>query len=423
MFFEPRESTIRAPQRSERQLGAAYRKLFVIASKCKTQRQLFEGVASLLTVLFGVSSSAAASLRGRALHFESVRGEVLHLLDSAYHLDEEQMERVLLSAKGQILNRSTVSEAFLLHARNPEFGELMIAPMILDGRPYGAIGVSSKTEGYFCEQDLECLSDLAEYIALLLEEHELEPRREALRHYDRLHSICSHFTDSLYTPLKQITEVLKAIGDSPANGGADNDSNEFVIYDSFIAEIKRQLSQLSMPMRKLEAFAAICSIDEETPELVNLHRIFEHLSDNLKGELFAALKMDIHLEENLPAVSAQYQRLYEAFLALLTNAAQAIERADICENHSIKVRAYTQPRKVMIEIADSGCGIDAADLKRVYDPFYSTCPNHQGLGLTQAKLTLLRLGGSLELQNKQPQGALAIVQIPYAHHHVQESVF
>ena len=71
-------------------------------------------------------------------------------------------------------------------------------------------------------------------------------------------------------------------------------------------------------------------------------------------------------------------QIEQVFINLLLNALHAVE-----ENGRVTVRSAVESKqnKVRVEIADNGCGIAADDIKKIFEPFYSTKANGTGLGL------------------------------------------
>ena len=61
-------------------------------------------------------------------------------------------------------------------------------------------------------------------------------------------------------------------------------------------------------------------------------------------------------------------KLQQIFLNLVNNAFQAMK-----DGGRLKIRISMEGEdRVMVSVADDGCGIPAADLKRIFDPFFST---------------------------------------------------
>jgi signal transduction histidine kinase len=77
------------------------------------------------------------------------------------------------------------------------------------------------------------------------------------------------------------------------------------------------------------------------------------------------------------------------------------------------LRRKPSPR-VLVEIADTGCGIPQADLTRVFSPFYSTKigAGGTGLGLAVCQRIMLRHGGHIEVESRVGRGTSFILHFP-----------
>jgi signal transduction histidine kinase len=71
-------------------------------------------------------------------------------------------------------------------------------------------------------------------------------------------------------------------------------------------------------------------------------------------------------------------------------------------------------RYAMIEVADNGCGMDAATLARVYEPFFTTkrFGLGSGLGLAMAYGFVKQSGGGLSIQSQPGQGTTVLMVLP-----------
>jgi PAS domain S-box-containing protein len=116
----------------------------------------------------------------------------------------------------------------------------------------------------------------------------------------------------------------------------------------------------------------------------------------------------------LPAVWANEARLGQVFVNLLVNATQAIP-AGAAANNEIRVsgRADAEGRAV-IEIRDTGSGIEADLLSLIFDPFFTTKPLNvgTGLGLALCQAVISSLDGQITVQSEPGAGSVFRVVLP-----------
>jgi signal transduction histidine kinase len=118
----------------------------------------------------------------------------------------------------------------------------------------------------------------------------------------------------------------------------------------------------------------------------------------------------------VPPVWTTDARLGQVFLNLLINAAQAIDTGRF-ESNQIRLSTGTDEQgRARVEIADTGTGISAENLGRIFAPFFSTKPRGTGtgLGLAISQRIVKELGGEIRLASEPGCGTVATVLLPAA---------
>ncbi len=191
--------------------------------------------------------------------------------------------------------------------------------------------------------------------------------------------------------------------------------------------------------RRVEALAAqlatVAEGSDRISHIVQALRVFSRLDESERKfapadePLRAALQLidarlrggGIVLESDippLPPLQCQPARLSQAFLAILENAALAIEaqreRAPAGWLGRLTVRARALPTHFEFELCDNGCGIEAEVLPHVFEPFFTTRPVGQGsgLGLSVAWGIAAEHGGRLRVDSRPAEGACFTLELP-----------
>ncbi len=112
-------------------------------------------------------------------------------------------------------------------------------------------------------------------------------------------------------------------------------------------------------------------------------------------------------KEHLPSVQADGDKLSQVFLNLLLNAIQSMENGG-----KLHVLAERSGDGVEIVVTDSGCGISAENLDRVFDPYFTTKPEGTGLGLAMSAKIVEEHGGTIKIISGIGKGSSVKVQIP-----------
>ena len=135
----------------------------------------------------------------------------------------------------------------------------------------------------------------------------------------------------------------------------------------------------------------------------------------LRGYELRVRGIDVRREydEALPDTMGDAHQLQQVFLNLITNAEQAMERAE-GRHHRLTVRTRRAADAIRIEVEDTGSGVPANLLERIFNPFFTTKPTGHGTGLgLSISLGIVREHeGRIWAENAAQGGARFIVELP-----------
>jgi PAS domain S-box-containing protein len=114
--------------------------------------------------------------------------------------------------------------------------------------------------------------------------------------------------------------------------------------------------------------------------------------------------------KGLPLVLADADQLKQVFVNLVSNAVQAMEN----RGGTIRLMPSNDDGFVSIAVIDDGPGIPPGDLRKIFDPFYSTRDDGTGLGLTMVHRIVDEHDGHIEVKSTLGEGASFIVSLPIA---------
>ncbi len=139
--------------------------------------------------------------------------------------------------------------------------------------------------------------------------------------------------------------------------------------------------------------------------------------------------LDLKLSSNLPAVLADATQMRQIVMNLVLNAAEAVApdtgrivvttgrmQVDAAFLASARVAAgLSHGEAVFLEVADNGCGMDAATLERIFDPFFTTKFTGRGLGLAAVQGIVRSHEGALHVKSSPGGGTtFRLALAPYA---------
>jgi len=117
-------------------------------------------------------------------------------------------------------------------------------------------------------------------------------------------------------------------------------------------------------------------------------------------------------QPSLPLIQAERQELQQLFLNLLTNASDAMpDGGDL----TIKIYVeYGDNNSVVLEISDTGIGIEPANLSKVMAPFFTTKPHGKGtgLGLPICRRIVREHNGSINISSQYKKGTTVTIKFP-----------
>jgi signal transduction histidine kinase len=120
------------------------------------------------------------------------------------------------------------------------------------------------------------------------------------------------------------------------------------------------------------------------------------------------------LEAELPPVAGHKVQLQEVVANLVKNAIEAMEDVGN-DRRALSIRTGRgNDGLVVLEVEDSGPGIDADARKRIFDAFATTKPHGTGLGLAICQRIIERHGGEISVAASHPRGAIFRVSLPAA---------
>lgn len=175
-----------------------------------------------------------------------------------------------------------------------------------------------------------------------------------------------------------------------------------------LAVIQRETQRCSAIVQRLLAFSR-----EAPPQKkrVDLHLLLDNTLQLLeKQPNFRNIELIRSYAPELPAIEVDEGQISQVFMNILLNAVQAMP-----DGGPLKVQTQqVAGERVEIVIADRGCGLDEAQLARIFDPFYTTKPTGTGLGLSVSYGIIESHGGSIRVESKVAQGTEIRIELPIA---------
>jgi signal transduction histidine kinase len=126
------------------------------------------------------------------------------------------------------------------------------------------------------------------------------------------------------------------------------------------------------------------------------------------------VRATVDVAGELPTVLADRGQVQQALFNVLKNALEAMDRGG-----ELTIRARSEDDWVVLEVSDTGVGIPAEKLTRVFDAYYTTKEDGSGLGLLIVLRILRAHGGRVDVTSEPGKGTTVTLRFPQRHRRVR----
>jgi signal transduction histidine kinase len=153
--------------------------------------------------------------------------------------------------------------------------------------------------------------------------------------------------------------------------------------------------QLELIERYLQRFLTLGRRPQVKSESVDLGALLHHLLPLVEpAATHAAANLKLEVADQPIFVQSDPHSIEQALVNLTLNAIEAVSNS---ERRQVTLRLSTSQDVALIDVLDSGDGIDPAVQAKLFEPFATTKPDGVGLGLATARDLVRALGGEIEL--------------------------
>ena len=237
--------------------------------------------------------------------------------------------------------------------------------------------------------------------ALRRGEQEVLALQSRLARHERLASIATLAAGAAHelgSPMATIAIAAKDL----ENAAAESPREPTVGTDARL--IRAQIERCRQILIQMSAGGA--EPQGECPTSVDLNLLL----DQVRADSPSSARIVTHVTTDGQCSNAvlPHQASKQALAALVKNALDSSP-----EGRPVTISATELNDKVRFSIADSGCGMSAETLQRIGEPFYTTKPPGQGMGLGifLVRAFAERMGGNLEFESEQGRGTTVILEI------------
>jgi signal transduction histidine kinase len=231
---------------------------------------------------------------------------------------------------------------------------------------------------------------------LVREEQELRAQLTQADKLATLGTFAAQIAHDLKNPLYCIREFAQFIEEEHDSDRIKEYSQEILKADQYLTSIVDGLTAYTR---------STCS----EPESI---RLPELLDQAVKMSRFATTSNAVEVVcdyQPVPPIRADASEMLQIFVNIITNAVQAMNGQG-----RLMLGVKVEEEKVVISIRDTGPGISAALLPKIFTPFFTTKERGvgTGLGLSIVQTLVKKYGGEIEVESEEGKGAAFTIRFP-----------
>ncbi|MGQ1910045.1 c-type heme family protein [Marinifilum sp. RC60d5] len=148
---------------------------------------------------------------------------------------------------------------------------------------------------------------------------------------------------------------------------------------------------------------------KEYNEECDIHTIMDNCLLILKSKYSNNISIEKDYNSHRLLTKGNEGKLHQAFINILLNAVQAIDK-----NGIINIKTEKQEDTIVILISDNGCGINLEHISQIFDPFFTTKDPGKGigLGLSISYNIIKEHQGTIEFTSELNKGTIATITFP-----------
>jgi len=248
------------------------------------------------------------------------------------------------------------------------------------------------------------LSMIVHRADLIIEERARERRRleEKLNANQRLASLgkmVASVSHEIKNPLGIIHSTAEILGKRIAKVAPGKEHLATIIID--------ETTRLDGIVREFLDFAR-----PRSPKLKNvaINDIIRKASSFMGANLAKrGVTVRLNLADNLPWIMGDYDQLYQAVMNIVVNGAQAMPQGG-----EVRITSRLHGHRLLVEIADQGCGMDAKAVEQAFNPFFTTKSRGTGLGLAIVKNIVEQHHAEITVESNEGRGTTFTLAFPVA---------
>ena len=179
-------------------------------------------------------------------------------------------------------------------------------------------------------------------------------------------------------------------------------------------ELRESVDVAQAEIRRLDSIVTqfLRAIRPSKPQLLpeNINLIVEEAVRFFAPEIKDRdIVVEQELRPDLPLLQLDRDQMKQAFYNVIKNSLEAMKSRGI-----LRIRTAMDQTHVTVSFTDTGGGISAENLSRIFEPYFTTKPSGTGLGLLIVRRIVREHGGEMAIESSEGKGLILTIRLPYA---------
>jgi signal transduction histidine kinase len=243
------------------------------------------------------------------------------------------------------------------------------------------------------------------YIDDISEKRNREIRLRRAENLASLTTLAAGMAHEIKNPLGAISIHLQLMQKALAGGNKDIKKQTKELFDKYFNILNEEVDRLNRIV--VDFLFAVRPMTLELRE-GNLNVLIGELADFIRAELDqAGIRLLLELDEKLLPALIDERCMKQALLNLIKNAQAAMPNGGL-----LTIATLGTESEIRISVCDTGIGINPENLKKIFEPYFTTRDNGTGLGLTLVYKIIREHQGDISVDSREGGGTDFEIIIP-----------
>ena len=196
-----------------------------------------------------------------------------------------------------------------------------------------------------------------------------------------------------------LTNISLAAEQLKETSGGNEDSDQLLgMISRNVNRINQLVSDLLTATKSQQLEFTSVNINDLVDEALDLARDRIELN---------RIRVEKHYDKSICQLSVDVEKIKLSFLNIIVNAIEAMEK----DKGVLTITTYNAASKCIIDFGDNGMGIDPETVQKLFDPYFTSKTNGNGLGLTNTQNIILSHKGNIHVRSFKGKGSNFIVTL------------